>query len=113
MMIFGSVEYEFKDEFGGGSNGLEWAARGVLEFGSGEGEKVVWREYQVFLVSGSFCVQRANKGKKELMCRLCIGYRRAAEVGFIARASYFTEQVGTAKVASRRQSAIIAANILS
>jgi hypothetical protein len=44
-MIFGNVEYEFKE---GGGSGLEWAARGILTEVEG---RVVWREYQVFMVS--------------------------------------------------------------
>ena len=48
VMIYGSVEYEFK---AGGSSGLEWAARGTLEEVDG---KVVWSQYQVFMVSKPF-----------------------------------------------------------
>jgi hypothetical protein len=47
VMIYGTVEYEFKD---GRKSGLEWAARGRLGF-DGEGGKVVWTEYQVYMVS--------------------------------------------------------------
>lgn len=50
VMIYGTVEYEFK---AGGKGGLEWAARGTM--GVGEEGKVVWKEYIVYLVSLSCC----------------------------------------------------------
>ena len=57
VMIYGSVAYEFK---AGGSSGLEWAARGTLEEVEG---RVVWKEYQVFMVSDTHCKARVAEGK--------------------------------------------------
>ncbi|KIW06278.1 uncharacterized protein PV09_02749 [Verruconis gallopava] len=44
VMIYGTVEYGFKD---GRNGGLEWAAKGKL--GVDETGKVVWRDYQVYM----------------------------------------------------------------
>jgi hypothetical protein len=48
-MLYGNVNYEFKEEFGGGKSGLEWAARGTLS--KSDDGRVVWQDYQVFMVS--------------------------------------------------------------
>jgi hypothetical protein len=49
LMLYGTVEYVFKD---GRTGGLDWAARGTLSI-EGDG-KIRWSHYQVYLVSKLF-----------------------------------------------------------
>lgn len=91
VMIFGSVEYEFK---AGGSNGLEWAARGVLETDDG---RVVWSDYQVFLVRDSCRWVLFHLPRREMLITSMIsGYRSAAgKIDFSSFAPKFRRHCAT------------------